>query len=104
MQSLARDRRTGQFRTIAPTVKPPKKTVEEIHREAGVIAGNIRALMGRYRDGQQDVAKTAGLTAPTFRARMENPWMFRMEELEALAARYDVTVRQLLSPMKFEEE
>jgi len=38
MQSIARDRKTGQYKQIALRVPPAKKTVAEIHRESGVIA------------------------------------------------------------------
>lgn len=38
MQSTARDRKTGQFKQIAPRVPPAKKTVAEIHRESEALA------------------------------------------------------------------
>ena len=103
MQSTARDRKTGQYLQIAPKMKPAKKTMEEVHRESGVIANNIRMLMGRYRDTSETLGAFIGINGRTLRNRLDEPWMFRLEELEAVAMRYDVTVRQLMSPMRFED-
>ena len=100
MQSTARDRRTGQFKQIAPRIPPAKKTVAEIHRESGVIAENVRMLMGRYNDSADTLEDFIGVNGRT----VHEPWTFRLEELEAVAMRYDVTIRQLMSPIRFEEE
>lgn len=104
MQSTARDRKTGQFKQIAPRVPPAKKTVAEIHRESGVITENIRLLAGRYHDTVSELAGFIGITDRTLYFRFERPWEFRLEELEAVAMRYDVTIRQLMSPIRFDEE
>lgn len=104
MQSTARDRRTGQFKQIAPRIPPAKKTIAEIHRESGVIAENIRMLMGRYNDSADTLADFVGINGRTVRNRLHEPWTFRLEELEAVAMRYDVTIRQLMSPIRFDED
>lgn len=103
MQSTVRDRKTGQYREIAPRRTPAKKSLGEVYAESEVIAANVRMLMARYRDTQQELADFIRITSRTFRNRMARPWEFRMDELEALAKRYDVTVRALLSPIHFED-
>ena len=104
MQSTVRDRKTGQYREIAPRRAPAKKSLGEVYAESGVIAENVRMLMARYRDTQEELADFIRITSRTFRNRLARPWDFRLEELEAIAKRYDVTVRALLSPIHFDEE
>ena len=104
MQSTVRDRKTGEYKQIAPRRPRAKKTISEVYPESCVIAENIRMLMTRYRDTPATLGDFTGLNERTVRNRLREPWMFRLEELEAVAMRYDVTVRQLLSPMRFEEE
>ena len=105
MQSTARDRKTGQYLQIATPGKPVKKPspAAEIHPETAVIADNIRMLLARYHDTVAELARFMGITDRTLYFRFERPWEFRMQELEAAAMRYDVTVRQLMSPMRFED-
>ena len=103
MQSTVRDRKTGQYRQIVPRTAA-KKTAGEAHRETSVIAENLRILAGRYRDTLGALADFMGITVRTLYSRLERPWEFRLEELEAAAMRYDVTVRQLMMPMRFEED
>lgn len=104
MQSTVKDRRTGQYKQIAPRGTPAKKSTAEIHRESGVITENIRLLAGRYHDTVSELAGFIGITDRTLYFRFERPWEFRLEELEAVAMRYDVTIRQLMSPIRFEDD
>ena len=104
MQSTVRDRKTGEFKEIMPKLPRAKKTIAEIHRESGVISENIRMLMGRYNDSADTLAGFVGINGRTVRNRLHEPWTFRLEELEAVAMRYDVTIRQLMSPIRFDEE
>ncbi len=104
MQSTVRDRKTGEFKEIMPKLPRAKKTIAEIHRESGVIAENIRMLMGRSGDTADTLAGFVGINGRTVRNRLHEPWTFRLEELEAVAMRYDVTIRQLMSPIRFEDD
>jgi len=104
MQSTVRDRKTGEYKQIAPRRPRAKKTISEAYPESCVIAENILMLMTINRDTRESVADYLGISRKTMTERLACPWMFRLEELEAVAMRYDVTVRQLLSPMRFEEE
>ena len=95
---------SGSTAQVAPRIPPAKKTVAEIHRESGVIAENVRKLMGRYNDSADTLADFIGVNGRTVRNRLHEPWTFRLEELEAVAIRYDVTIRQLMSPIRFADD
>ena len=93
---------TGTIRNPA-RARTAKKTMAAIHAEALVISENLRMLMARYRDTQAEVAGFLGIGVRTFEGRLAAPWEFRMEELEGIAQRYDVTVGLLLKPIRFED-
>ena len=81
-----------------------KKTMAEVHRESMVISENVRMLMARYRDTQAEVAGFLGIGLRTYEGRLAAPWEFRMEELEGIAQRYDLTVGALLRPIRFDDD
>ena len=84
-------------------MRKARKSAAEVHAESVVIAENVRVLMARYRDTQAEVAAFLRIGLRTFEGRLAAPWEFRLEELEGIAQRYDVTVGTLLRPIRFEE-
>ena len=100
MTSTGRDRGTGQYREIAPRGgRVPKKTISDVYAQAVVIGDNLRMLIAFHRDTQQELAAYLGISDRCLRDRLARPWEFRLAELEDMARRYDVTVRQLAEPM-----
>jgi len=58
----------------------------------------IRALMGRHRMSQKRLGETLGMSQPTMSARMRGEVTFNLDELEAVAATFDVPITDLLPP------
>lgn len=60
-----------------------------------LIAGNILALMGRHRVSQRRLGEVLGLTQPPLSKRLAGKVAFDMDEIEAIAAFFDVPVTDL---------
>ena len=104
MQSTAKNRATGEYYEIVPRGRrAPASRPGDAHRDARVIADNILMLAARYRVSQAQVAEHAGISDRSLRARYAQPWEFRFSELEGIGRLFDVSVRQLLAPMRFED-
>ena len=100
MTSTVKDRATGKYREIAPrTGRVPKKSISDVYAQAVVIGDNLRMLIAFHRDTQQELAAYLGISDRCLRDRLCRPWEWRLSELEDLARRYEVTVRQLAEPL-----
>jgi len=100
MITSVRDRKTGEYRqAVAPSRPMPKKAISDVYAQACVIGDNVRALIAVNRDSQIALAAYLGIGERTLRDRLVHPWDFRLAELEDIARRYDVTVRQLTEPL-----
>ena len=83
----------------------PKKTLEEVYAQSSVLGMNVRMLMAVNRDSRETVADYLGISRKTMTERLARPWEFRLQELEDLGRRYDVTVSQLAKrPVYVEDE
>lgn len=82
----------------------PKKTVREAYPTAVTVAENVRILMDRHHDTQEELAAFLGITDRTLRDRLARPWEFRFSELEDLARYYNVPVRDLTRPVRFADD
>jgi len=61
------------------------------------IAGNVRALKARRRVGDAELAQVTGLSRSALNDRLNARAKFQVEELQALAEYFEVTLEQLLS-------
>lgn len=62
------------------------------------IAGEVLALMGRHRVSQQKLGRIIGMSQPTLSKRLGGIVPWSIDELEAVAAHFDVSIGSLLGP------
>lgn len=84
-QNAAVDRRVAELRAMRTSSR------EE-------IAANVRAFMSRRNVEQQDLAQVLGKSNAAVSDRVNGKTHFRIDELQRVAARLDVTLDQLLEP------
>lgn len=66
------------------------------HTHASVIVSSeIRALMGRHRVTQARLSEVAGISQATMSRRLRADQPFTVDELDAIAAEFDVPVTDL---------
>lgn len=61
------------------------------------VAAEIRALMGRYRVTQHQLADTIGVSQGTVSRRLRAEQPFTVDELDRVAAVFDIPVCELFS-------
>jgi transcriptional regulator with XRE-family HTH domain len=64
----------------------------------------IRALMGRRRVSQKELGTVLAMSQPTISARMRGEVTFNLDELEQIAAHFDVPITDLLPPPERRDE
>jgi transcriptional regulator with XRE-family HTH domain len=62
-----------------------------------IIIEEVGALMGRHRITQGELARAVGLSAQSMSQRMQAHINFRVDELEAIAAYFDVPITALFT-------
>ncbi|GAA1790512.1 hypothetical protein GCM10009795_040250 [Nocardioides hankookensis] len=66
--------------------------------DQATIAENVRALKGRRRVSDAEIAEGTGLSRSAVNDRLNNRAKFQLDDLRAFATFFEVTLEQLLEP------
>lgn len=80
---------SGMANTMLTTARPSLRSA---------IAGNVRALMGRYQVKQTDLAHAMGITQPSLSAKLNAETAWRDQDLEKIAEFFNVPPGDLMKP------
>src|SRR5690349_525273 len=66
------------------------------------IAGNVRAMMGRYQVTQQTLAGYMGIRRPSLSAKLNAQMDWKSDELQAIAEFFNIAAGDLMKPCSYD--